>query len=47
VIGRLCQHLTQGQHLLAGNFSNLKTSVARRRALHPQTKQSCQVPNKI
>ena len=44
VIGRLCQHLTQGQHLLAGNFSNLKTSVARRRALHSQTKQSCQVP---
>lgn len=42
VIGRLCQHLTQGQDLLAGNFAHLETSVASRRAL-----QMCPASNPI
>lgn len=33
VVGRLGQHLTQGQDLLAGNFADLESSVASRRAL--------------
>jgi hypothetical protein len=33
VIGRLGHHLTQGKDLLAGNFADLETSVASRRAL--------------
>jgi hypothetical protein len=38
VVGRLGQHLTQGQDLLAGNFADLESSVASRRALQRPSK---------